>query len=245
MVAVTEPLQCGLARDVDWDDVFLLSLWPAMRPPPDALKTLAQAIWLFNRANSDDQWQSAQQLQQEAVMSVQALEYLFGIKGQKLEEKVADCLATDGEMRCRPPRVDGSWMGGFNISNRRCVYYWLRDLIQLRNDTFHGQALKDREWAWAVDEHAVMAAFVFPLVVKCLLVHEGPYELTKADEIRLRAIDKLLCVDNWGPEQQDGQSNWSKVFQDVKNERGTERIPSDLCKAQAEGKPISPERGAT
>ncbi len=219
MLVVTEPLQCGLARDLDWDDVFLSSLWCAMKTPPNSLDTLTQAIWLFNRANSDEQRYAIEQIQQEVVMIVQALEYLFDSKGESLAAKVANCFPTDGEIQCRPPRVGGSWIGTFNISNRRCVYYWLRELIQLRHDTVHGNPLSSKRWAWAVDEHALMAAFVFPLIVKCFLADEGVYRLTEKDKVRLGVIDKLLYMNHWGTEEGETQSNWSNLFLNAKNKR--------------------------
>ncbi len=250
-VVLTMPLQCSLAREVNWNDDFLSALWTVLdaKQLDPTLEQLRQAIWLFNRANTDDyQGLSVQQLQQEVVMIVEALEYLFGErKAEKLAPKVVSAIAATGEeITCAPPRIADCWVSKIKVpNNSRCLYYWLRELIQVRHHTVHGFAWGSNKWAWHVDEHLLMAAFVFPLIIKSILAADDLYELTEGDTVRLGVIDKLLYMDNWGREEEHGESNWSKAFRDHKDKQALDKMAAHLREIEAEGNPISPDRGTT
>ncbi len=82
----------------------------------------------------------------------------------------------------------------------------------------HGEWRASRTWGWSPFEHLVMAAFVFPLVVKLGLAHEGHYALSRDDDIRCRAIDGLLSLPKWAGEAGSMQSPWQNVIQGKKSE---------------------------
>ena len=105
----------------------------------------------------------------------------------------------------------------------------------------HAVPLEHKEWAWAVEAHAVLGTFIFPLTVKCLLHREGFYQLTDADRIRLAAVDELLFLDDWGSTKSYEPSNWCNVFQDMKQRRIREQMLVRLRELQAEGQPIIPD----
>ena len=74
---------------------------------------------------------------------------------------------------------------------------WIEELYDARSHGVHKGHHGSRRWGWGLYEHLVMAAHVFPLTVKLLLVREGHYELTDSDCAAARAVDKLLAVTNW------------------------------------------------
>ena len=60
-----------------------------------------------------------------------------------------------------------------------------------------------------------MAAHVFPLTVKLLLVREGHYVLTDYDCAAARAVDKLLAVTDWEDGPDEGVASvWLKIVSD-------------------------------
>ena len=90
----------------------------------------------------------------------------------------------------------------------------------------------NRSWGWLPSEHLVMAAFVFPLVVKMSLVQEGRYALSRADEIRCRAVDALLTRAGWATEN---GSSINTIWQGILNEqRRAIRVADAVRKAVAD-----------
>lgn len=67
-----------------------------------------------------------------------------------------------------------------------------------------------------------MAAFVFPLIVKMLLVREGCYALTDEDKVRCTSVDKLLTAKSWRPDDDD-EAGWQKIISDERSKQGWER----------------------
>jgi hypothetical protein len=75
---------------------------------------------------------------------------------------------------------------------------WMQEFYQLRNSYVHGNDVDARNWGWTPAEHAVMAAFAFPLAVKLLLSQEGHYTPTDDDVGSFRAVDQILSKVEWG-----------------------------------------------
>lgn len=248
-VVLTRPLECALARDVKWDDDFLAALWSGALPQGESapLSGLRQAIWLFNRASADEHhWQQflIQQLPQEVVMMVQAMEHLLHAKGDgPLTRNAVDTISGNwAQIQGLPPRAEGCWVATLGMpDDYRAVHYWLREFIQVRHDTTHAVPLAEKKWAWDVGEHVIMAAFVFPLIVKCFLASQDLYELTDADRDRLGVVDRLLCLDDWGREKISAESNWSKEFREAKWEKRKPQAVELLRKLYDEGTPIIPD----
>ncbi len=257
-VVVTMPLQCAVVRQFKWKDAFLCALGAALGSDqlPEPLKDLREAIWLFNRANTDDhQGLSVQQLQQEVVMTVEAFEYLTQ---RRSGHEVAECVArivegvwtatsSTSSGLLQTSRLSGKWLArqvrdGHMNSDHTPLYYWLRELHKRRSKIVHNlEKPPENEWAWTVSEHLLMAAFVFPLIIKSILAADDLYELTQGDTVRLGVIDKLLYKDNWGPQERHGESNWSKAFRDHKDKQLRDKMAARLRELQAEGEPIIPD----
>jgi hypothetical protein len=96
---------------------------------------------------------------------------------------------------------------------------WLWELYHLRNKYAHGEDPDQFQWGWSLSEHLVMSAYVFPLLVKLLLVAEGIYQLTSKDKVRCRALDPLLAARNWSQEMPDSSmSVWEGVMNEAQGE---------------------------
>jgi hypothetical protein len=97
---------------------------------------------------------------------------------------------------------------------------WMEELYDLRTQSVHKGTTHGRTWGWSVEEHLVMAAWVFPLVVKVLLESEGHYKLTEDDVGHCLAVDKFLSITGWGEEANNGPTRWhdvvSKTIRDYK-----------------------------
>ena len=92
---------------------------------------------------------------------------------------------------------------------------WMEELYDARSQAIHKGHHGVRKWGWGLHEHLVMAAHVFPLTVKLLLVHEGHYALTDHDLAGGKAVDMLLAVTNWDNGPDDGNASvWSKIVFD-------------------------------
>ena len=103
---------------------------------------------------------------------------------------------------------------------------WAQEFYHLRNEYAHGGTVTWRTWGWYPLEHLVMAAFVFPLLVKVRLTLEGHYVLTEDDEGKLRAIDKLLTVRDWG-QRVGSHSNataWQETLRKSKSDLALTRV---------------------
>lgn len=69
---------------------------------------------------------------------------------------------------------------------------WLQQIYVLRGNVAHG---KPAHWApqqWSQQEHLVAGAFVYPLVLKCLLAQHKLYKLDEQDVARVLVLEKLL-----------------------------------------------------
>jgi hypothetical protein len=108
---------------------------------------------------------------------------------------------------------------------------WIEELYDLRSKVVHTGQHGSRKWGWNVFEHLVMAAYIFPLAAKLLLVESGHYKLTDDDQIRCLAVDKLLCSTRWVESRdlgKDSTDSWiaitSKIRQDLNWEKAWEAV---------------------
>jgi len=73
---------------------------------------------------------------------------------------------------------------------------WFRDFYQTRNDYAHGDLSPQRPSAWTVEEHLLMASFVVPRLAVLQLQAWNYYTTNERDRQRIRAIDRLLKLDD-------------------------------------------------
>ena len=62
---------------------------------------------------------------------------------------------------------------------------WVEELYDVRSKVAHRGTTASREWGWSIHEHLVMAAHVFPLAVKLLLVQEGSSAVTQKRPLKV------------------------------------------------------------
>jgi len=66
------------------------------------------------------------------------------------------------------------------------------ELYDVRSKAVHRGTNRGRTWGWEISEHLVMAASVYPLVVKMLLQAGGHYTLIEADRTGSGALCQTL-----------------------------------------------------
>jgi hypothetical protein len=113
---------------------------------------------------------------------------------------------------------------------------WMLEFHRYRSTVAHGESLSGRTWGWTPLEHLVMAAFVFPLVVKLHLVQEGHYSLSPEDEAHCRAVDALLSQAHWATGSSSMRSKWQSMIRAQKQEvRLTAAVEKALADLKAKG----------
>ena len=113
-----------------------------------------------------------------------------------------------------------------------CVHRkWIEELYDVRSKSVHEGTSIGRSWGWEPAEHLIMAAWVFPLVVKLLLERDGHYTLSERDEDHCLTVDKLLTVTDWHKEEDDKRrSRWQEIMSSTVWERNSERIAQQFLK---------------
>ena len=175
-----------------------------------------EAIQQFAGANTD----SPDMLPEtEAVNIVGAFERLFDLSHGK-EDELADrfvlslspsqSVAPAGSDRVlNAPKPD-------KYSKRGSMReVWIRDFFQLRGQHAHGKIDPQLVSLWALREHLLLAAFIFPLVVKSLLAETSHYRLTAEDMVRVDAFEALLERDHFA----DGGREWNDTIDAIRQRR--------------------------
>jgi hypothetical protein len=123
-----------------------------------------------------------------------------------------------------------------NDANTFIHSVWIRELCVLRGMTIHSSPLHKRQNMWDDFQHLLMGSFVFPLLVKVLLSQESLYLMTPEDAGSARAVDKLLCLSDWGQDPKLHHSSEQSIWQDTINdeilahiiEQGTQELLKGL-----------------
>ena len=215
-ISISVPLACSELREVAFDLGLLNALGSVATGSDDLSRRVIDATFFFNYANRLSQELSAEQ---EVIFSAIAFEALLELKDgayqltQIIEGKLAgfgSVEASQSKRACNSNFV--------RDDPKRAKWYlhrvWAYEFYQLRNCFAHGNSLSSQEWTWSVDEHLVLASFLYPLLVKILLNHDGRYDLSDDDEAHLGAIDKLLDTESWG-ERTDGTESQTSAWQEV------------------------------
>jgi hypothetical protein len=215
------PVQCSVRDAVDVDEPFLAALDKANSAGSATIQRLRSALPFVELANTDDDLQTEHA---EAILMGAAFEQLLARDGKyemakafgTLVEKFgSETVAT--AQKLRPDiEIDTSDAARAAAQPKWWVHRkWLKELYDLRSSMVHEGGHDAHKWGWQLNEHLVMAAFVFPLTIKMLLEQEGHYALSSADEAQCKAIDKLLAVTGWDQEDGDGRS-WHKIVSKAK-----------------------------
>lgn len=195
---------CDISRNVDFGVLSSLQL-VAMRED-DLASRVADSLRLFVRANSDN---SSVDAQSELIDTVSAFSRLVNewkaeatvdgfhallpsglSQGVGDLEQVYDTSTCKGE-RLADARINQSLLNGASLRQ-----IWLRDAFSLRHQFGHGHVLTSRyPSSWSLSEHLLLAAWIFPVVVKALLVANGLYSFSSQDRFRNWSFDSLLLLE--------------------------------------------------
>lgn len=226
-VKFSMPLECADRDAPVFDDSFLISLGYVLEEREPLARRLMQSIWLYNLACSDSHRIS---IEREIVLMVSAFEQLFSrCQGANdLACKIDTLLDGYGSVivdNCSRIENIKLTSGRENIEKQWSIHRkWIQELYQLRNDYTHGDDPMRRSWGWNDLEHSLMAAFVFPLIVKLLLAQKSQYSIVETDNVRMGAIDILLNAQDWFKrDPATGISTWQKTISDYKFHSRLER----------------------
>lgn len=214
------PLQAKNSNKTCIDTEFVSAMVNAVLTNSPVARSLQAALTLFDLANSDS---DLMQLRAEVILMANAFELLLKAYGAR---EIANAVATlmspfigasvgDAQM-ARP----GIFLKNNNEQSWPVHKKWAEEFYHLRNQYIHVGTLSSRTWGWQPIEHMVMAAPVFPLLIKLLLEKEGRYKLSDDDEGKLKATDKLLVAMNWA-QRTDENSNsrvWQSILQETIND---------------------------
>jgi hypothetical protein len=221
---------CQFQVEID----FLTALNTADSAKSPTLGRLRAVLPLVRLANTDS---DVMTLDAEAALMGFAFEQYFRVTGNNKADSLAtkfdDVFGVYGKTDARS--VQGK-RSGIRCKNKQLVWpvakFWIWELYQYRNAIVHGGLSPKRVWGWSALEHSVMAAFVFPLIVKLGLQREAHYVLSREDEIRCCSVDALLARTDWGREN---GSSMNTVWRSTIGERRREtRVAAAVKKAVAD-----------
>ena len=182
-------------------DVTLLKVLVTARKElkPEDWERYYESIWWFNKANTD----SAQVTpQEEVVFSVSAIERLLDIRTGVLEDLVPPFLElvnpSESVSIDKCTRSLGRLRGKVKSSSIREA--WLRDLVILRHKHAHGMKAPGYHPCWSIEEHLLLASYIFPLMVKRMLHRNLLYWPTSEDEVDINAFESLANADLFSPQ---------------------------------------------
>jgi hypothetical protein len=197
MVRVDRPHHipwCELPQDLDAE--CLRAIEAAIFQEDERTGRLKDAIEGFVGANTDSPEVS---VRTELVDSVGAFSRLFGAWNEKatisafvetLPQNPEPDLSLYGSRATRDPLRK---MLSSDLSIREA---WLADAYRLRSQYGHGH-VDDPPYrsAWTLEEHLLLAAYVFPLTVKATLAAQGQYNWTQDDQTHSDAFDALATLE--------------------------------------------------
>ncbi len=138
---------------------------------------LHQSVITFNSANTDSNQISPVQ---EVVWSIGAFERLLEVRSgnekefisnitQQLTPNIPDTSPHRREAKRKQKQVP------------HILEWWARDGYILRGHHAHGRTKTAGHTDWSIDEHLLLAAYLFPLALKIKLHSKGFYQLTQND----------------------------------------------------------------
>lgn len=216
------PVQCSVRDAATVDEPFLAGLDAAQRDGSPTIERLQSALRFVSLANTDDELMADNA---EAILMGSAFDQLLLAGGKSsaynLGRKFGALFSEFGTvtvaeaMKVRPDiEIDPKYAAAQPTwwVHRK----WMEEIYDARSQGVHKGHHGARRWGWGLHEHLVMAAHVFPLTVKLLLVREGHYEFTDNDGAAAMAVDKLLAATDWDHGPDEGiASVWSKIVSDT------------------------------
>ena len=157
--------------------------------PKDIHEHVDASVTQFLLANSDS---PDVPLEAESIATYAALERVSN-STQRLDDLQAklpailalvDCSPWTAQLRCE--------LGMPDTSDRPVLQAWLKHIYRLRGNVAHGKPAHWQPNEWMQQEHLLAGAFVYPLVLKCLLAQHGLYSLMLEDVAWTLGLERLL-----------------------------------------------------
>jgi Protein of unknown function (DUF2934) len=232
------PLQVSIRDVTDVDEPFLVALGKAVAAKSPTIERLRTALPFVQLANTDDDVMTEHA---EAILMGSAFEQLFGTEYKyelakafgELLSKFGNVTVADAQKRRPHITIDKSDPARAAAQPKWWVHRkWMEELYDVRNSVVHEGQHAAYSWGWALHEHLVMAAFVFPVAVKLLLAKEGHYTPTSEDDAQCKAIDQLLGITGWDEDSEtdnDGRA-WHKIVSSAKWDQDLEKRMAEFLK---------------
>jgi len=149
-----------------------------------------EAILGFNLANTDSSDISEHI---EAVLTIGAFERLFDLRHGKEDELTQAFSAGLKPTKDRHPSACARLSGAIHrFKTSSCIReMWIRDFFRLRNNLAHGMFESRYQPVWSLQNHLLLASFVFPLSLKSHLQAIGAYTLTENDQRDIDMFEQL------------------------------------------------------
>jgi hypothetical protein len=181
---------------------------------------LSEAIYFFNRANTDSDLVSEES---ECVEMAGAIERLLRCYHGREDELIERFLAL-----WKPATwLDPTLCERIPADRRRpsVVEAWLRDFFGYRGFHAHGRREVRRPTVWSRREHLLLGAFAFPLLVKLWLNERELYALTEQDEVDIDILERLICAKHFEPQPEDAphEHPWPGIRGEAAFHRAFER----------------------
>lgn len=186
---VREPHHVPGTWSVKLDEPLLRALLKARAA--DDWPDIDDGLFFVNRANTDNDQVFEQA---EIVSTIGAFERALGCRGGKENDLIDRFLATWPAGSCMLPRLCPRIPIEEKFQTRPVVESWLRDFFQHRGNVGHGRKRTAHPAMWTAEEHLLLGAFAFPLLVKVLLVKRGDYEWTWDDLFDVSVFEQLACA---------------------------------------------------
>ena len=187
------------------------------------------AMLTYNMANTDS---SAVQLHVELVLSVGAFERVLGCRNGNHND-LANAFLVALVPRADIARVDCARLRAHPTKSPRATTVrevWIRDLFSLRGDLAHGKVGPEYPSIWSLREHLLLAAYVFPFVMKVQLERAGVYTLTDQDRDGIAAFEHLACAEDLFARVGDPDQDWFQWNEVLAN------VPSDPARMEEVGR---------
>jgi hypothetical protein len=164
---------------------------------------LFEAILNFNLANTDS---PALHRASELVLHVSAFQRLLdsGSNHNALQSALNRHLAPSRNLALASAAdTPAEWIAqqasakGFRPEIVNVRDAWLRDLVSLRDNAAHGKLTDAYKPIWTIDNHLLLSAYLFPLLIKSGLGSLGHYVLTGDDHFDLDVFEQLACMDHY------------------------------------------------
>lgn len=152
-----------------------------------------RAVRSFNEANTD---RPSLTEVQELISTVSAFQQFLDVPGGNVKETRDKFLAAMATVPVGAVAPSNAAVAAKLPKHNGLRDTWMADLCNLRGSVGHGHRVDRYPALWTPKHHLLLAAHVFPLLVKLQLSAKGALKLTNDDKFGLAIFDRLLAADD-------------------------------------------------